>query len=83
MSNHQKKKAILERVASLEADIARAREYLETGAHANWHGFNPLFTWKIREGEVLPPHRDWVQNFFLPMLEKSLNNVEKLADRFE
>jgi hypothetical protein len=83
MSYTLKKKAILERVKSIEDDIVKAREYLETGAHAHWHGFSPLFKWKTKEGEVLPPHKEWVQNVFLPSREKALRKAEKLIDRFK
>lgn len=83
MSNNLKKKAILDRVKSLEDEIVKAREYLETGVHAHWHGFHPLFKWKVKGGEVQPPHKEWVQNVFLPSREKALRKAEKLIDRFE
>lgn len=76
-----KKKAILNRIKSLEDDIIMAREYLENGSHANWHGFKPLFNVKVKNGKVLPPHKDWVKNVFLPRREKALRNAEKLLDR--
>lgn len=41
-----KRKAILDRIESLEDAIARAREYLECGKHADWRGFRPLFVRK-------------------------------------
>jgi hypothetical protein len=80
---NQKKKAVLDRIKSLEDDIAKAREYLETGAHAHWHGFRPLFNDKVRDGELLPPHKDWVKNVFLPSRERALRKAEKLLDRLE
>jgi hypothetical protein len=78
-----KKKSILERVKSLEHDILMARDYLETGANANWHGFQPLFREKVKAGKVLPPHKDWVKNVFLPSRERALRKAEKLLERFE
>ncbi|PPD03654.1 MAG: hypothetical protein CTY29_08730 [Methylobacter sp.] len=83
MPNNQKKKAILDQIKVLEDEIVKAREYLEIGAHAHWHGFNPLFKWKTKEGEVIPPNKEWVQNVFLPSREKALKKAEKLIDRFE
>ncbi|MGH1539227.1 MAG: hypothetical protein ACRBHB_02295 [Arenicella sp.] len=83
MSKNFKKKDILERVKSLEAEITKATEYLETGTHANWHGFKPVFNPKIKDGKELPPHKDWVKNVFLPSREKALNKAEKLLDKFE
>ena len=60
-----KRKAVLERIGSLEEAIARAREYLESGQHAQWSVFRPLFVSKFKDGKELPPHRDWVKNVFL------------------
>lgn len=76
-----KKKAILDRIKRLEEAIARGREYLETGKHADWQGFRPLFTRKIKDGQALPPHRDWVQNVFLPSRERALNRAEKTLEK--
>jgi hypothetical protein len=74
-----KRKAVLERIESLEGAIRRAREYLESGKHANWQGFRPLFGRK----EGLPPHKDWVKNVFLRRREKALAQAEKLLQRLE
>jgi len=76
-----KKKAILARIKSLEEAIARGREYLQTGAHADWHGFRPLFTAKKKDGKAVPPHPDWVRNWFLPSRERALERAEKLLER--
>jgi len=76
-----KSRAILERIKSFEDDISKAREYLETGNHAHWHGFRPWFVKKVRNGKVLPPHKDWVKNVFLPRCEKALKNAEKKLER--
>jgi hypothetical protein len=76
-----KKKAILTRIKSLEEAIARGREYLQTGAHADWRGFRPLFTEKKKDGKALPPHPDWVKNWFLPSRQKALERAEKLLER--
>ena len=70
-----KKKAILDRIEHLEDAISKGREYLDTGEHAHWHGFRPLFASKAQDGETLPPHRDWVKNVFLPRHERALDNA--------
>ena len=57
-----KKKAILDRIEQLEDAIAKGREYVETGEHAHWHGFRPLFVAKVQDGKTQPPHKDWVRN---------------------
>jgi hypothetical protein len=71
--------AVLERIDSLERAIRTAREYLESGKHANWQGFRPPFGRK----ENLPPHKDWVKNVFLRRREKALAQAEKLLQRLE
>lgn len=76
-----KRKAVLDRIESLEQDIGRAREYLESGKHADWSGFRPLFVRKLKDGKELPPHKDWVKNVFLPRMEKALNRAEKVLER--
>lgn len=78
-----KKKAVRDRIAALESGIAKAREYLKSGAHADWHGFKPLFKTKLKDGKRLPPHKDWVKNVFLPDCERALRKAEKLLDRLE
>jgi hypothetical protein len=75
-----KEKAILERIKTLEEAITRGREYLESGAHADWTGFQPLFVKKMRNGKALPPHRDWVKNVFLPNRERALREAERLLE---
>ncbi len=76
-----KVKSILDRIKHIEDAISKAREYLETGAHAHWHGFRPLFVDKVKDGEVLPPHKDWVKNVFLPSREKALRENQRLLER--
>ncbi len=76
-----KRKAVLERIEWLEQAIGRAREYLESGKHAHWSGFRPIFAGKVKEGKKLPPHKDWVKNVFLPRTERALRRAEKIADR--
>lgn len=76
-----KKNAVLDRINRLEEAITKGREYLETGKHAHWSGFRPLFTAKVRDGKRLPPHRDWVNNVFLPRLEKALRQAQKTLER--
>ena len=78
-----KKKAVLERIESFEQAIGRAREYLESGQHAHWSGFRPLFVHKQNDGKELPPHKDWVKNVFLPNKEKALRRAEKTVEQLE
>ncbi|MEM7624631.1 MAG: hypothetical protein AAF333_03270 [Planctomycetota bacterium] len=78
-----KRKAILARIESLEAAIAKSKEYLETGKHADWSLFQPLFTPKVRDGQRLPPHKDWIRNVFLPRTEKALDRAERLLGRLD
>ena len=80
-SSLSKKKAILARIKNLEEAIAKGQEYLQTGAHANWQGFRPLFTAKKKNGKALPPHPDWVRNWFLPSRERALKRAKKLLER--
>lgn len=65
-------KAILDRIKHLEIAIAKGREFLEDGKHADWHGFRALFADK-----GLPPHKDWIKNVFLPRCEKGLSEAHK------
>jgi len=83
MRSNLKKKEILNRISELEEGIDKAREYLQSGAHASWQGFKPFFKEKIRDGNILPPHKDWVKNVFIPSHEKALIKAEKLIDRLE
>jgi hypothetical protein len=78
-----KTKAIHDRIKHLEEAIAMGREYLETGDHANWNGFRPLFAQKVNlsNGKVLPPHKDWVKNVFLPRKEMALKRAQKLLEQ--
>ena len=78
---NSKEKVILNRIKSLEDAIAKGREFLESGKHADWHVFRPLFVNKKRGGMVLPPHKDWVKNVFLPRHEKSLRKAHKSLER--
>jgi hypothetical protein len=80
---NEKRRAVLERIDSLEQAVAKARDYLESGKHANWSGFRPLFVRKFKDGEELPPHKDWVKNVFLPRTEKALRRAVKLVEQFE
>ena len=76
-----KKKAVLDRIKHLEEAIAKGREYLESGAHADWRGFRPMFAAKTRDGKKLPPHQNWVRNVFLPRRERALRYAEKVLER--
>lgn len=80
---NSKKKSVLDRIKHLEEAIAKAREYLESGDHAHWYKFRPLFTDKVRRGEELPPHKDWVKNVFLPRRERALRYLEKVLGKLE
>jgi hypothetical protein len=60
--------------------IDRAREYLQSGKH-DWKGFRPLFVPKLKNGNELPPHKDWVKNVFLPSKERALSRAEKILER--
>ncbi len=77
---NSKKKDILERIKNLEDDIVKGCEFLESGKHAHWHGFRALFTDKVKDGKVMPPHKDWVKHVFLPRRER---NLRKAQDRLE
>ena len=81
-STTAKRKAVLERIESLENAIAKAREYLASGEHAHWSGFRPLFVSKFRDGQELPPHKDWVRHVFLARSEKALRRAETVLQRF-
>jgi hypothetical protein len=76
-----KRKAVIDCIESLEQAIRRAREFLESGKHAGWHGFRPLFDKKLKDGKELPPHKDWVRNVFLPRTERALTRAERILDR--
>ena len=78
-----KRNAILHRIELLQESIRKATEYLESGQHADWKRFRPLFDRKVRDGKELPPHKDWVKNVFLRRMEKELRLAEKLVERFE
>ncbi|WP_425614709.1 hypothetical protein NA78x_004584 [Anatilimnocola sp. NA78] len=74
-------KEILVRIESLDRSIRIANEYLESGRHADWAGFRPLFVRKLRDGQELPPHKDWVKNVYLPRIAKALSQAEKALER--
>ncbi len=83
MQVNAKRKAVLDRIKHLEGAILKGREYLASGKHANWRGFRPLFSTKVRGGMELPPHKDWVKNVFLPRSERALKNAEKVLQKLE
>lgn len=72
---------VLERIELIEQAMIRAREYLTSGKHAQWSGFRPMFDRKFKDGQELPPHKDWVKNVFLPRKEKALRRAEKVVER--
>ena len=74
---NSKEKAILDRIKHLEDAISKGREFLETGKHGDWHRFQPMFVNKVGRDGVLPPHRDWIKNVFLPRQENLLKHAEK------
>ena len=76
------RKAVLKRLLSIEDAIVRARAYLRTGEHANWAGFRPLFVPKLRaNGDLAPPHKEWIRNVYIPRMEKDLVRTEKILER--
>lgn len=77
MKNKLQASQVLARIKSLEAAIRMAKEYLESGKHANWSVFRPLFNPKLKDGKELPPHKDWVKNVYLRQMEKRLSEAEK------
>lgn len=78
-----KKKNIIERIQRHEEALVKAREYLETGAHSDWHGFRGFVTQKVKDGRVAPPHKDWIKNVFIPNCEKAIHWAERKLDQFE
>lgn len=76
-----KQKNVLERMRHIEEAITKGREYLQTGQHADWSGFRPWFVEKVRDGKVLPPHKDWVRNVFIPRHERGLRKMERKLER--
>lgn len=83
MQINAKKEAVLDRIKRLEEAIIKGREYLESGKHAKWRGFRPLFTAKVRSGKELPPHRDWVKNVFLRRRERALRYAKKVLQTLD
>jgi len=81
MHGLRKQNDIRDRIKHHEDAITKAREYLESGKHADWHGFRPMFVDKVRDGKVLPPHKDWVKNVFLPRMEKELRKAERTLEK--
>ena len=82
-SDKWKKKDIQSRIERIESAIQIAREYLDTGANADWHGFRAYFNAKTRNGKALPPHEDWVRNVFIPDRIKALHNAENTLEKFD
>jgi hypothetical protein len=82
-SRTAKVKKVLDRIKAIEVSLSRAREYLESDRHADWHGFRPLFAGKWRGNRELPPHKDWVRNVFIPCHERALAEAEKVLERLE
>jgi hypothetical protein len=78
-----KTKPVLERIKAFEEAIIKGREYLQSGKHASWTGFRPLFNTKMKSGKPAPPHRDWVKNVFIPKNERALRRAEKILLRIE
>ncbi len=76
-----KEKVILDRIKKLEEAVTKGREYLESGANADWHGFRAWFAVKKRDGKALPPHKDWVKHVFLPSREMALREAERVLER--
>ena len=77
-SNVGKIKAIRERIERMTDALIKANEYLVNGTHSHWHGFRAMFTDK-----ACPPHKDWVQNVFIPRCERALRNALKLMEKLD
>jgi hypothetical protein len=73
----------LARVRRLEASIRMAKEYLESGKHADSVAFRAIFKPKLKDGKELPPHKDWVKNFYLKQMERRLVQAEKVLWQLE
>jgi len=58
-----------------------AKEYLESGKYAESTAFRAIFKPKLKDGKELPPHKDWVRNWFLPRMERALNRAERILER--
>jgi hypothetical protein len=80
-SKEKKEKSILERIKKLEDYITKGQEYIENGSHADWSGFRAIFNDKVRDGKVLPPHKDWVKKHFIPLQEQELKRKQKALER--
>ena len=50
---NMKRTSVLERIQLIEQAITKAKEYLESGKHAHWIGFRPLFVSKLKDGKEL------------------------------
>lgn len=74
---------VIDRIKRIEDTIEKAHEYLENGSHAHWHQFRPLFTHKVRDGKILPPHKDWVKNVFIPSRKSALRKAEILLEKMD
>ncbi len=77
------KKNIEGRIRSAEAAIKIAHEYLETGAHADFAPFRPLFVEKYKDGKPCPPHKDWVRNVYIKHCHKRIARLEKALKRLD
>ena len=76
-----KSKAVLGRIKRIEDEITKGSEYLEGGKHAHWNGFRAWFVQKVRDGKVMPPHKDWVKNVFLPQRERALRKAQMALEK--
>ena len=74
---------IQNRISRLENAISKAQGYLQNGDNASWHGFKPFFVEKIKNGKVLPPHKDWVKNVFIPGKEKAIKEAEETLEKLK
>jgi predicted metal-dependent phosphotriesterase family hydrolase len=79
----QEIKAVEQRICSLETAISKAQAYLVDGSHSHWHGFRPLYVDKVIDGQVQPPHNDWVKSTFIPNKIKSLGQAEMALQRLQ
>jgi len=79
----RKREGIERRIRRLEATVKLANEYLDTGAHADWGGFRPLFVDKWKDGKPCPPHKDWVRNVFIKRCERLIGESMKALKRLD
>ena len=74
----RKRQARIDRMSSIREALEKANEYLATGKNAHWRGFRPWFGSDDRL-----PHPDWINNSYIPWLQRSLARCEKRLQTLE